>query len=337
VTRFLFERWSALGRDKAPGFQLMPCELIDHNADELRSCILRHAAEWKLDPGFVAWIDAANDFYATLVDRIVPGYPRQEAAELEKQLGYEDRFIVAAELFHLLVVERKAGARPFELPLEGNDEGTIVAPDAGPYKERKVAILNGAHTGLCPLAMLAGIETVGETVRDPAAAAFLDRLLDREVKPFLTLPKAEIEEFAGAVLRRFANPFIRHLWYDISLNGISKFKTRNLPRLLAHLKQKGTAPRLMSLSLAAWAAFYLGRFAGAEKLPPRDAADVLAIFARLGAIADVETMTKAYLDETTFWGEPVGDARLVPAVADGFRYLTEKPFTLARLRQFIEA
>lgn len=337
LTRFLFERWSTGGKDKAKGFQVMPCELIDHNADELKKCILRHAADWKLDAGFVKWIDAANDFYATLVDRIVPGYPKQEAADLEKTLGYEDKFLVAAELFHLLVVERKPGMPPLDLPLDGNDEGTVIAPDAGPYKERKVAILNGSHTGLCPLSMIAGVETVGEAVRDAAAATFIDRLLEEEVLPFLSLPRAELEAFAAAVLRRFSNPYIRHLWHDISLNGISKYKTRNLPRLQAYLAKNGQPPRLMTLSLAAWAVFYLGRYPGAEKFKPRDSADVLKVFEKLAAIGDVDAMVAAYLGETSFWGESLDEPRLRKAVADAIRILTEKPFSFARLKLFLDA
>ncbi len=335
ITRFLWERWTACGTDAAPGFQFMPCELIDHNADELRTCVLRHARDWGLDAAFVAWIDSANAFYNTLVDRIVPGYPRTEVDSLQAELGYEDNFIVAAELFHLLVVERKDGMPPFVLPLEGNDEGTVIAPDAGPYKERKVGILNGSHTAVCPLAMLAGVETVSETVADGSVTKFVDTFLADEVLPALSLPRDELETFASSVLRRFANPFIRHLWYDISLNGIAKFKTRNLPRLQAYIARTGNPPKLSTLSLAAWAAFYLGRFQGAGSFKPRDADDVLAVFQRLAAIEDTDAMIAAYLGEAAFWGESLDEPKLRTAVADAFRFLTEQPFTFARLGSYL--
>ncbi len=336
VTRFLWERWSTLGRADAPGLQFLPCELIDHNADELRACVLQHAEEWKLDAGFVAWVETANAFYNTLVDRIVTGYPKAEIEELREKLGYDDSFIVAAELFHLLVIEHRNGTPAFVLPLEEHDTGTIVAPDAGPYKERKVGILNGAHTGLCPLAMLAGAETVSETVKDAAVTRFVDGMLEDEVLPFLSLPREELEAFAASVLRRFANPFIRHLWHDISLNGLAKFKTRNLPRLLAYLDKRGEPPKGMTLSLAAWLAFYLGRFQGAENLRPRDSEDVLALFERFGAIEDVDELVAAFLREPALWGEPLDDPKLHAAVAAGFRFLTEQPFTFARLDAFLE-
>ncbi len=336
VTRFLWERWSSLGQADAPGLQFLPCELIDHNADELRACVLKYAADWKLDADFVAWVETANAFYNTLVDRIVTGYPRAEIENLREQLGYEDSFIVAAELFHLLVIERRNGNPAFVLPLDEHDAGTIVAPDAGPYKERKVGILNGAHTGLCPLAMLAGVETVSETVKDIAVARFVDGMLEDEVLPFLSLPREELEEFAASVLRRFANPFIRHLWHDISLNGLAKFKTRNLPRLLAYLEKHGVAPKRMTLSLAAWLAYYLGRFAGADGLRPRDSEDVLALFGRLGRIEDTDELVAAFLREPALWGEPLDDPKLHADVAAGFRFLTEQPFTFERLDAFLE-
>ncbi|MCM5560420.1 altronate oxidoreductase, partial [Pleomorphomonas sp. NRK JP5] len=116
------------------------------------------------------------------------------------------------------------------------------------------------HTALCALSLISGVETVGEAVTTKVGAKFLDRLLNEEVIPFLTLPRDELQAFAGAVLRRFANPYIRHLWYDISLNGLVKYQTRDLDRLLAYMDRNGKPAPLMTLALAAWLVFYLGRF-----------------------------------------------------------------------------
>jgi tagaturonate reductase len=334
ITRFLWERWSTLGRQSAPGFQFLPCELIEGNGEALRAHVLRHAAAWDLDPAFTAWVEAANTFYNTLVDRIVTGFPTAEAAELQGVLGYDDSFLVAAELFHLLVVERKPGMAPLILPLEGNDEGTLVTSDAGPYRERKVGILNATHTALCPLALLAGVETVSETVADPAVAHFTECLLHDEVLPFLSLSEAQLQAFAASVRRRFANPFIRHRWHDISLNAMAKFKSRNLPRLAAHMKAQGRPGKRTPLSLAAWAVFYLGRFPGAERFPPRDDQDVLDVFHRLGTLSDVETMIATFLEEESFWGASINNEALRRAVTAAYGFLTDEPFTLARLARF---
>lgn len=334
VTRLLHERWKAFAGAPQYGWQLIACELIDHNGDELRRIVLRHAEEWGLEPAFIAWVKDANTFYNTLVDRITPGYPRAEADDLAKELGYVDRFMAATEYFHFFVIERKPGQPELRLPLEKWDSGTVVVPDVTPYKSRKVAILNGAHTALCPLALMAGVPTVGEAVTHPVGARFLDRVLNQEVIPFLTLPKAELEAFAAAVLRRFANPYIRHLWYDISLNGLVKYQTRDLERLLAYNERFGKPAPLLTLSLAAWLAFYLGRFPGAKDLPPRDAADIVAKVQTIGTLKG-EAMVGAYLAETAFWGRSIDTPALRTAVLNDFVALTETPLTFARLEKLM--
>jgi tagaturonate reductase len=341
LTRFLHERWTAFDGKAEAGLQMIACELIDHNGEELRRIVLQHANEWGLDAAFITWLETANAFYNTLVDRIVPGFPRTEADELTTELGYEDKFMSAAELFHFFVIERKPGMPELKIPLADYDEGTLVVDDVTPYKARKVAILNGAHTGLCALSLLAGVESVGEAVSQPAGARFLDRLLNEEVIPFLTLPEAELQEFAAAVLRRFQNPYIRHLWYDISLNGIVKYQTRNLERLLAYGETFGKPAPLMTLSLASWLAFYLGRFEGAKALPARDSTDMIERIASIGAVDDgtekgLEAMVAAYLQETAFWGRSIDTPALRAKVVDDFRYLTEEPFSFSRLEAFLD-
>ena len=340
MTRLLHERWKHFDGKPEAGWQMIACELIDHNGDELRRIVLRHAEEWRLEPEFMAWVRDHNAFYNTLVDRIVPGYPRDETAKLETEFGYRDIFMTVGEHFHFFVIERKPGQPELRLPLAQWDENTIVVDDATPYKARKVAILNGAHTALCPLALISGVMTVGEAVTDPAGARFLNRLLGEEVIPFLTLPKPELESFAAAVLRRFANPFIHHQWYDISLNGLVKYQTRNLDRLDAYMARHGRPAPLNTLALAAWLVFYLGRFPGAAELPPRDAPGILARIRALGSLDDGtesgrERMVAAYLGDATFWGKPINKPALRAAVIADFTRLTEQPMSLARLGEII--
>ena len=342
MTRLLHERWTAFAGKPEAGWQMIACELIDHNGDELRRIVLQHAEEWALEPAFIAWVKQANAFYNTLVDRIVPGYPKAEAAAIEAELGYADPFMTATEVFHFFVIEQQPGQPDLRLPLAKHDEGTIVVPDATPYKARKVAILNGAHTALCALSLISGVETVGEAVTTKVGARFLDRLLEEEVIPFLSLPRDELKAFADAVLRRFANPYIRHLWYDISLNGLVKYQTRNLDRLTGYIDRHGKPAPLMTLSLAAWLVFYLGRFPNADKLPPRDSAEILAKVKAIGALDDGtaagrEAMIAAYLGETAFWGKSIDTPVLRAAVAADFARLTETPFTFDWLAELTAA
>ncbi len=325
VTRLLLERWRTLGHLRGTGWQFLPCELTTDSGDLLRSIVLRHATEWEVEAGFVEWIADENVFFNTLVDRIVTGHPGAAAAALEAELGYRDPCLTTAELYHLLVIETPAGRPKPKLRLADFDAGTIEVADAGPYRLRKVALLNGGHTALCPLALICGVETVGEAVRDPDLSAVLRQVLDREIKPFVPLPREELDAFAKDVLRRFANPFLQHRWHDISLNGLVKYQGRLLDRLTAYAAQEGDLPPILTLSLAGWLAFYLGRIPGADRLPPRDAPQVLARMAEIGR--DPEGQVAQFLSEPIFWGRSIATPALISAVTRDFARLTGGPVT----------
>ena len=177
------------------------------------------------------------------------------------------------------------------LPLAEHDPGTIITGNVTPYRSRKVAILNGAHTALCPLALMAGFETVRQAVDSATGAQFLATLLAQEIAPRLSESKEDLAHYVATVLRRFANPFVRHYWHDIALNGLAKFRVRLLPHLLAGIDHGEEPPRLLVLSLAAWLAFYLGRFPSATSLPPRDGAEILA---RILSLIHISEPTRPY-------------------------------------------
>jgi tagaturonate reductase len=314
LTALLAHRWRILGAD-APDWQVIPCELTDKAGDALAALVRDHARAWDMPQGFIDWLDAHVPFYNTLVDRIVTGAPTTERGGIEAALGYHDPCLTTTELFHFLAIEQRPGQPDLALPLAAHDPGTIVVPDVAALKLRKVAILNGAHSALCPLALLAGVPTVGTAMGIGAARQFLERLFEQEILPCLDLPPAETRAYAAEVLRRFANPFVQHRWHDISLNAVSKIRARNLDRMAAFqaLTQRA-APRL-TLSLAAWILFYLGRFPGADRLPPRDTPEVLAAFAELRAITDPDALARAALADTRLWGHPLGDPVLTAALA----------------------
>ncbi len=104
VTAFLFHRYRNFHGDPTKGLVFIPCELIDKNGDKLKQYVLRHATAWNLEPQFIDWVNDACDFCNSLVDRIVPGYPKEESGELCKKIGYSDNLLDAAELFHLWAI-----------------------------------------------------------------------------------------------------------------------------------------------------------------------------------------------------------------------------------------
>ena len=248
VTRLLYERY----RTGLGGFLFLPCELIDNNADRLRECVLRYAALWNLGEEFVQWVQRENTFANTLVDRITTGYPTEEAAELEKQIGYADPFLDTAEIFHLWVIQ---GNFEHELPLQHAGINVVWTDDVTPYKKRKVRILNGAHTSMVLAGHLYGLTTVLECMQDPVMHEFLSRTLFDEIIPTLGNSETDIQ-FGKDVLERFRNPFIHHKLLAIALNSVSKFRVRVLPSLLAYRDMTGKNPPHLTFSLAALIAFY---------------------------------------------------------------------------------
>lgn len=163
VTALLFERFRYFKGSTEKGLCIIPCELIDQNGDILKSIILRYAELWNLEEGFVRWIEDNNSFHNTLVDRIVPGYPKNEIKEYQNQLEYEDRLIVTAEIFFLWVIEGDDKLKS-KIPFDKIDDDVLIVDDIEPYRTRKVRILNGAHTMMVPFSLLYGNETVKETI-----------------------------------------------------------------------------------------------------------------------------------------------------------------------------
>jgi tagaturonate reductase len=257
LTQLLLHRFRHFDGDPDRGLVMLPCELIERNGDQLRRAVEETARRWELPAAFLEWVDRACLYTNTLVDRIVTGYPRDEAAELQAALGYEDRLLVAAEVFHAWVIE---SPRPLEaeLPLREVGLDVVWTTDVTPYRERKVRILNGAHTMSVLAAFLAGLDTVGACMADPTFRAFIEGGIAEEVLPTLTLPRAELESFAGSVSERFANPFIKHQLLSISLNSVSKFKARILGTMLDYRRLRGNLPPRLTFSLAALLAFYRG-------------------------------------------------------------------------------
>lgn len=281
LTRLLFERFTHFNGAADKGWVIIPCELIDYNGEALHELVVRYAQEWALPAAFMTWLNESNAFCSTLVDRIVTGYPRDEAAKLEAELGYKDGFLDTAEHFYLFVIQGPKSLAS-ELRLDKLALNVLIVDDIKPYKERKVAILNGAHTALVPVAFQAGIDTVGEAMNDAEICAFVEKAIYEEIIPVLDLPKDELESFASAVTGRFRNPYIKHQLLSIALNGMTKFRTRILPQLLAGQKASGKLPARLTFALAALIAFYRAERNG-EAYPVQDDAHWIDRYQQLWA------------------------------------------------------
>ena len=303
---FLYHRFRHFTGDRSKGCIIIPCELIDRNGDKLKEVLLQYAKLWKLGADFEQWLEQGCIFCNTLVDRIVPGYPKDRIEEIWQELGYKDQLVCEGEQFHLWVIEAPERAHQ-EFPAEKAGLNVLFTDNMEPYRTRKVRILNGAHTSMVPVSYLYGIETVREAVEHPVLGPFVQETVFEEIIPTLDLPAAELEQFAKDVLDRFRNPFIKHYLISIALNSVSKFKTRVLPSLLEYVNRKGNLPRRLVFSLAALIRFYQGE-ANGKAIPLQDDDWVVEFLSNQwrrydGTEAGMEKLAEAVLQWEEAWGE----------------------------------
>ena len=129
--------------------------MIENNGEVLKGIVLQLASLWNLEEEFINWIQEANTFCSSLVDRIVPGFPKDSIVEKTLELGYQDDLIVVGEQYYCWVIQGPEWIKN-ELPIENSGLNTIVVDDLTPYRTQKVRILNGVHTAMTPVAYLYG-------------------------------------------------------------------------------------------------------------------------------------------------------------------------------------
>lgn len=307
---YLYHRFRYFSGDPARGIVILPCELIDRNGDNLKAIVLQLARQWGWPGEFTAWIEKHNYFLNTLVDRVVTGYPRDEAEQLTARLGYEDKLLNTGELFHLWVIEGPAQLAA-KIPFAQAGLNVVWTDDMAPYRTRKVRILNGAHTATVPAAFLYGLETVGEMMNHDVMGAFVRQTIKEEIVPSIKLDHAMLAEYADAVVERFCNPFIKHYLVSILLNSSSKFKARVLPSLLEYRQQFGRLPERLVFSLAALISAY-------RPGTMKDDEWVLDFFAGVwaeyeGTAAGAAAVAAAVLSQSRLWGQ---DLTLIPELKE---------------------
>lgn len=257
LAKFLYERYKHFNGAVDKGLVMLPVELIDDNGIHLKECVLKQADNWNLEEGFRTWLNEACIFCSTLVDRIITGYPRGEDEKLWEEWGYKDELIVTGEPFALWVIECPKDISG-EFPLDKAGLPVIYTDNQKPYKQRKVRILNGAHTSFVLASYLAGNDIVLESMQDKTVYNFMYKTIFDEVIPTLTLPKKDLVDFAEAVITRFNNPYVKHALLSISLNSVSKWRARCMPSFLGYIEMNKELPKHLTFSLAALMAFYTG-------------------------------------------------------------------------------
>ncbi len=306
LTKFLLERFNS-GKN---GVYLMPVELIDNNADELKKCVDKYIALWNLPAEFKKWNDEENYYCNTLVDRIVSGYPRNldDVSAIEKLIGEQDKLVSIGEPFGLWAVEKKGDIDKYIVSGVHNIE-VVLTEDIKYYKKRKVRVLNGSHTNIVPVGLWHGAITVYDCMQDDNLSKFLQETLKEEIVPFVSDDVAATTIFADSIKERFLNPYLNHLLTSISLNSISKWKARVLPSFKDYYNRFGMIPERLTIGFSYLMALYTsislidGKYI--VKLPSReieliDDKPYLDFFAEKKSVKD-------FMSNVSVWGENLCD------------------------------
>ena len=231
-----------------PPVMIMAMELNDRSGDLLKKTLLQYGQSFAYGMEFSDYVESCP-FYNTLVDRIVPGYPADAAGAVFEKIGREDKWLTSGELFHLFVIE---GDRKIldVVPFDRAGLNVIVTEDKLDfYHDRKVRILNGAHTASVPVALWDGVENVDAFASHPKHSAWLSDMMHKEICRAMhdsMNDSAETHAYADDVLARFKNPALGHKFRSIALNSVAKANTRLRPTLEDYFEKEGRTPPRMT-------------------------------------------------------------------------------------------
>lgn len=256
---FLWQRYGRFDGSKDSGLVIVPTELIPGNGDLLKGIVNELAQHNHLPPPFIEWLNQANDFCNSLVDRIVPGkLPAKEQAKVEAELGYEDRLMIMAESFGLWAIETSSPRSRQLLSFSRAHPGIHLVDDISKFRELKLRLLNGSHNLSCALGYLAGFSTVKEAMANPDFDDYMKDLILGEIAAAILSDKISKEEaraFGLSVLNRYRNPHIEFQWLDICVQDTSKIRIRAIPIILQHYEKYGYVPRHIAMGFAAYVLF----------------------------------------------------------------------------------
>ena len=316
LTQLLYHRFKTFHGDKTKGFIIFPCELIFLNGHKLKETIFQYIELWNLEEAFKAWFEEACGVYATLVDRIVPGFPRKDILAIQEKLQYNDNLVVQAEIFHLWVIEAPKEVAE-EFPADKAGLNVLFVPSEEPYHERKVTLLNGPHTVLSPVAYLSGLNIVREACQHEVIGKYIDKVMFGELLETLNLPKDELIQFGKDVLERFNNPFVDHQVTSIMLNSFPKYQTRDLPGLKTYFDCKGVLPSGLVLGLAAIITYYKGGKRGDDEIKIQDDVKITTLLTDLWATGCTKRVAEGVLNAEFIWGE---NLNLIPGLTEKIVY-----------------
>lgn len=276
------------------GFTVLSCDNLPGNGRVAARVVTELAQQ--IDPALARWIGAHVRFPSTMVDRIVPATTEQDRQDIAALIGVQDAWPVVTEPFSQFVVENNfvAGHPPWE------NAGVQMAPDVEPYEQMKLRLLNGSHSTMAYLGLLAGHSYVAEAVADPAIRALLRTLMTDEMIPTLHMPDVDLNAYVERLLARFANPALQHRCSQIAMDGSQKLPQRILMPIRERLA-KGQSIQCLSLTIAAWIAF-ISEAVGRGHLPIHDPLAAKLTAAAIGGDHSAERLVAGFVGIAEIFG-----------------------------------
>ena len=305
----LYHRFQKFNGDPSMILHIIPCELIDKNGSKLKEILIEISDRWELGEKFKFWLNL-NLFYNTLVDRIVPGFPKNDIDFYEKGLPFKDKLMVTCEPFFLWVIEGSKELLEIFPADQLKKINLIVVDDLRLYRTRKVRILNGCHTTMVPVGLLNKTLTVSDTLNNDFLKSFITEALFEEIIPSIDFDEDELKNYAVSVLERFSNPFIIHQLESIALNSISKFKVRVLPSILSYLKKEGKAPKNLSFAMASLI-YYYGKEISQHSYELNDEPSNIEFFKKIWKTESTKRVTEKTLSKSSLWGQNLAKINLL--------------------------
>ena len=300
MTALLHKRFNKFKGDANKGLLIVCCELIEDNGSTLHDYVLKHAKFNKLGDDFINWVNTACHFYDTLVDRIVPGFPKENINEIKAEIGFDDNLVVKGEYFHVWAIGGDSIIKE-KLPLDKAGLNVIYMDDIKEFRAKKVRILNGAHTAMVPVALQLGCETVMDAFKTPEVEKYINQMVANEVLAVIDEDPEELKAFSAKILERFYNPFLKHYLKDISLNSLSKWETRDYPTVYDNYKKLDKDAKLTIFSFAALLVLYSGKAEVA--FTPNDTAEFIEFIQSSFKEYDINGWVRGVVTHKEMWKE----------------------------------
>lgn len=321
MTALLHQRFRKFNGNPEKGLLVICCELIENNGSTLREYVIKHAEANRLGDDFISWVKKSCHFYDTLVDRIVPGFPRETIDEIKAEIGFNDNLVVKGEYFHVWAI----GGDPVikeKLPLDKAGLNVLFMDDIKPFRAKKVRILNGSHTAMVPVALQMGCATVMDAFQTPLIERYINKMVEEETLPMIPGDPAELKAFAAKILERFYNPYIKHCLKDISLNSLSKWETRDFPTVYDN-GQQGKSAKSVTFSFAALLVLYSGK--SEVEFTPNDTPEFVSFIRESFDRDNIEKWVTGIIRNQKIWTEDLSVVPgFIPAVIEDVELILDK-------------